>query len=83
MREAILKVYTGISWQSKVLKMENRQVVAIYKDFERNGRLQGLQEWRNRPRKGWKCQEEPEIYCRQMSIWDLKDEKGEKTCAVM
>lgn len=58
MREAILKVYPGISWQSKVLKMENRQVVAIYKDFEQNGRLQ---ERRNRPRN-----------CRQMSIWDYK-----------
>lgn len=37
MREAISKVYSGRKWKSKVARMDDGQVLAIYQDFMRKG----------------------------------------------
>ena len=37
MREAILKVYSGVRWKRKVASMSDGQVIAVYTNFERRG----------------------------------------------
>lgn len=58
MRNVLNEIYPG--WGPKLVLMENRRVVAIYKDMERKGRLKK------------KSRNEPGIVkCRQMTIWDF------------
>ena len=39
MRCALAEVYPGDGWKQKVIKMEDRQVIATYKRMERDGDL--------------------------------------------
>lgn len=39
MREAIAKVYDNPTWEYKVRRMADNQVIAIYKNFQRTGRF--------------------------------------------
>lgn len=39
MREALKKVYDGDRWRKKVNQMEDSQVVAVYKEFQRKGMI--------------------------------------------
>ena len=39
MRNALINRYPGSKWQQKVRNMDDRQVAAIYKCMEREGRL--------------------------------------------
>ena len=47
MRTTIAKVHTTESWQQKVSKMSDNQVIAVYKKFERNGDLDVLKRREN------------------------------------
>lgn len=68
MRNALVRVYPGPKWKSRVQAMDTRQVVAIYKNMERTDRLTGRNQLKREP--GIK-------YCEQMTIWDLMEEKNE------
>lgn len=39
MRVEIVKVYPGTKWRKRVERMPDDQVLAIYKSFERTGKL--------------------------------------------
>lgn len=41
MRNEIAMVYPGEGWKQKVDRMHERQVVAIYMNFQRNGKFEG------------------------------------------
>lgn len=66
MRNALAQIYSGPMWRLRVGGMSNRQVVAIYKSMEREGRLE-----KKKPKK-----QEPELkHCEQMTIWDIMEDK--------
>lgn len=68
MRNALISAYPGPKWKLKVQEMDNRQVVAIYKNMEQTDRLT------KKPR----LKKEPGIkYCEQLTIWDIL--KGEES----
>lgn len=70
MRQAIANVYSGPTWRTKCLyEMSDNQVVAIYKDMERTGRLTKKI---NKKRPKLPNYTEPE--CIQLSIWDFLKE---------
>ena len=65
MREALTYVYGGPLWQIRIKEMDDRQVIAIYSDMERSGRLEG---------KNQKKKMEPGIRkARQITIFDLPE----------
>jgi hypothetical protein len=65
MRNALIAAYPGDKWMLKVKAMDNRQVVAIYKNMERTDRLTSHK----------RLKKEPGIkYCEQVTIWDLMEE---------
>ena len=67
MRCRLATLYPGPKWKLKVQEMDNRQVVAIYKDMQRTDRLV------KKPR----LKKEPGIkYCEQITIWDLLGEEN-------
>lgn len=39
MRDRLIDVYGGPLWRMKVMDMTNQQVIAVYSDMERKGRL--------------------------------------------
>ena len=39
MRESLKKVYNGDRWHKKVDKMEDSQVVAVYREFVKEGKI--------------------------------------------
>lgn len=39
MRRRISEVYSGLGWKKKVANMPERQVFAIYKQFEKSGKF--------------------------------------------
>lgn len=66
MRNALIQAYPGPIWKKKVIAMEDRQVVAIYKTMERTDRLV-----KRKPKR----KKEPGIkYCEQITIWDILGE---------
>ena len=68
MREAIAAVYAGPYWRTKCLyEMSNNQVIAIYKDMERTGRL----EFAKKKQKLKQKSTYTEPRCEQLSIWDF------------
>lgn len=40
MRVEISKVYPGMKWRKRVQSMSDQQVLAIFKSFARNGKLE-------------------------------------------
>lgn len=61
MRNALAQVYSGPTWRLRVSGMDDRQVIAIYKSMEREGRLEKK-----------KLKKEPGIKkCEQLSIFDI------------
>ena len=77
MRNAIADVYGGPRWRTRCLyEMSEQQVIAIYKDMEKTGRLK-MKEKKRRNRLKLPDHEEPN--CIQLSIWDiLKNERNDK-----
>ena len=72
MRERITTVYGGPRWRLRVQEMDDRQVIAIYKDMERHGRFD---------RKPKKLKSKTDALCEevQLTIFDLlKEQEGEK-----
>lgn len=39
MRCALIEVYPGPNWRKRVIEMEDKQVIATYKNMERKGNL--------------------------------------------
>ena len=68
-REEIAKAYAGPAWKARVKSMADRQVIAIYKDMERENRLG------KRPKEN-ATYKEPD--CSQLSIWDFIEKISEK-----
>ena len=63
MRCALSELYSGDNWRLKCQTMPDRQVVAIYKNMERTGRLK-----KKKPKK------EPGIKtAQQLTIYDVLD----------
>lgn len=61
MRSALSELYPGDNWKLKCQTMPDRQVVAIYKNMERTGRLK-----KKKPKK------EPDIKkAEQLTIYDV------------
>ena len=60
MRNAIRNVYSGPAWQFRVSTMDERQVIAIYRDMLKRGIF-------DRHEKAQKMKEEGV----QMTIWDI------------
>jgi len=65
MREELAKAYPAPKWAKRVAQMDDRQVFAVYKDMERNGRLCK------------KCGEKTKLKEDgvQITIWDLMKEQ--------
>ena len=67
MRNALSQVYSGPTWRLRVNGMDDRQVVAIYRCMQAEGRLHPHKRKRKEP--GIKR-------CEQITIWDILD-KGD------
>lgn len=39
MREAVAQAYSGRKWKTKVARMDDGQILAIYQDFQRKGKF--------------------------------------------
>lgn len=76
MRRRISAVYNGLSWKKKVANMPERQVYAVFKQFEKSGKfktqaqLDALKE-RNECHNDGFVSKETEKYGHQMSITDM------------
>lgn len=73
MRDRLTYVYGGPVWQMKVREMSNRQVIAVYSEMERSGRLKA---------KNVKKHMEPGIKkARQLTIFDMPEMQEETVSA--
>lgn len=64
MRNALMEVYSGPLWRMRVSGMDDKQVVAIYKSMEREGRLTRH-----------KSKKEPGIKkAEQITMWEMLEE---------
>ena len=78
MRTAIIDVYSGPTWRLRVLGMEDRQVIAIYKHMKQEGTFERV---RLERRKREKMQEKsafPSENAQQITIWDILKEQKDK-----
>lgn len=71
MRVAVSKVYPGKAWKTKVAKMPDAQITAIYFNFLKDGRFDKP---RSKPKKevvkrGFVTENRPK-YARQLSFFD-------------
>ena len=66
MRNALIEAYPGPLWALKVKNMENRQVIAIYKNLKTKGKLY---------KHKWKSLKEPKIQYEQLNMFDLLEDK--------
>ena len=70
MRSTLAELYTGPGWKLRCQQMPDRQIVAIYKDMEKKGRLK-----QNAKRKSKR--REPGIRtAQQITIYDVLNELG-------
>ena len=70
MRCTLAELYTGPKWKLKCQTMPDRQVIAIYKDMERKGRLKQNAKHKSKRR-------EPGIRtAQQLTIYDVLNELG-------
>ena len=73
MREKLTYVYGGPLWQIRVREMSNRQVIAVYSEMEKSGRLKA---------KNMNKKLEPGIKrARQLTIFDLPEMQEENVSA--
>ena len=73
MREAIMHVYAGPTWRFRVQGMDNRQVIAIYKDMKETGRLTETKKKKDKKKRGYN-----EVLCEQITIYDILNENQEE-----
>ena len=65
MRERITTVYGGPRWRLRVQEMDDRQIIAIYKDMERNGRFDKIKKQKHN---------KTDALCEQLTIFDFLKE---------
>jgi hypothetical protein len=77
MREALNTVYSGPTWRLRVMGMEDRQVIAIFKSMVEEGRLnnQGKKIEKPKPKKTKDPLLKEQEDSIQMTIWDYMDGK--------
>lgn len=67
MRTRLAEVYPGPKWRMRLMQMPERQIIAIYKNMSRTGRLE---------KKRKKKKEPGVIRAVQLTIFDLPEMKG-------
>jgi len=78
MREQLIHVYSGPTWRMRVLGMENRQVIAIYKSMQEEGRLVSGKSGKKKPASS-KNQVKAQEDSIQLNIWDYLNGKESLT----
>ena len=74
-REKVSQVYSGPMWRLRVSGMNDRQVYAIYKSMEREGRLDGEVKYKQSSKSNKKVSlmysKYTEPYCEQLNMFDF------------
>lgn len=78
MREEIAKAYAGPKWQARVKAMSDRQVIAIYRSMQSEGRFDTVKPKKQEPNRWVLPQYRDTLmneHAEQLSMWDFWSEK--------